>query len=63
MASGAIQIQKADNPRLWRIVENIAITEGMPMPKVYVIRDAAPNAFATGRDPQHASVAITTGSI
>ena len=61
MASGAIQIQKSDNPRLWRIVENIAITEGMPMPKVYVIRDEAPNAFATGRDPSNAIVAATTG--
>lgn len=61
MMSGAIQIQKGDNPRLWRIVENLAITEGMPMPKVYVINDPAPNAFATGRDPQHAIVAATTG--
>lgn len=59
--SGARQIQKADNPRLYRIVENLAITEGMPMPKVYIVPDAAPNAFATGRDPQHASVAATTG--
>lgn len=59
--NGAHQIQKADNPRLWRTVENLAITEGMPMPKVYIIEDAGLNAFATGRDPQHASVAITTG--
>jgi heat shock protein HtpX len=59
--SGARQIQKADNPRLYRIVENLAITEGMPMPKVYIINDAAPNAFATGRDPQHAVVAATSG--
>jgi heat shock protein HtpX len=59
--SGAIQIEKADNPRLWRTVENLAITEGMPMPKVYIINDPAPNAFATGRDPQHAVVAATTG--
>lgn len=59
--SGARQIQKADNPRLYRIVENLSITEGMPMPKVYIVNDAAPNAFATGRDPQHASVAATTG--
>lgn len=59
--SGARQIQKADNPRLYRIVENLSITEGMPMPKVYIVPDAAPNAFATGRDPQHASVAATTG--
>ena len=59
--SGAQEIQKSDNPRLWRIVENLAITEGMPMPRVYVIPDEAPNAFATGRDPKHAIVAATTG--
>ncbi|MEO0026912.1 MAG: hypothetical protein RL716_243 [Actinomycetota bacterium] len=59
--SGAVPIEKADNPRLWRIVENLSITEGMPMPKVYVIPDEAPNAFATGRDPKHAIVAATTG--
>ena len=58
--SGAREIQKADNPRLYRIVENLAITTGIPMPKVYIINDPAPNAFATGRDPQHASVAATT---
>jgi heat shock protein HtpX len=59
--SGAHEIQKSDNPRLWRIVENLSITEGMPMPKVYIIPDEAPNAFATGRDPKHAIVAATTG--
>jgi heat shock protein HtpX len=59
--SGAIQIEKSDNPRLWNTVENLAITEGMPMPKVYIINDPAPNAFATGRDPKHAVVAATTG--
>ncbi|HEV7950095.1 MAG TPA: protease, partial [Glaciihabitans sp.] len=47
--SGAHEIQKADNPRLYRIVENLAITNGLPMPKVYIISDPAPNAFATGR--------------
>ena len=61
MMSGAQQIQKSDNPRLWNVVENLAITEGMPMPKVYIINDPAPNAFATGRDPKHAIVAATTG--
>lgn len=61
--NGAKQIEKKDNPRLYRIVENLAITTGMPMPKVYVIEDSAPNAFATGRDPKHASVAATTGLI
>ena len=60
-ASGAMEITKADNPRLWRTVENIAISEGMPMPKVYLIKDEAPNAFASGRDPKHAVVAATTG--
>lgn len=59
--SGGQEIQKADNPRLYRIVENLSITDGLPMPKVYVINDPAPNAFATGRDPQHAYVAATTG--
>lgn len=59
--AGAHPIEKADNPRLYRIVENLAITEGMPMPKVYLVEDPAPNAFATGRDPEHASVAATTG--
>lgn len=59
--NGAKEIAKQDNPRLWRIVENLAITEGMPMPKVYIIDDPAPNAFATGRDPNHAAVAATTG--
>ncbi|MEY2900169.1 MAG: hypothetical protein RL247_335 [Actinomycetota bacterium] len=59
--AGARQIQKADNPRLYRIVENLAITTGLPMPKVYLVDDPAPNAFATGRDPQHAAVAATTG--
>lgn len=59
--SGAKQIQKSDNPRLWNIVENLSISQGMPMPKVYIINDPAPNAFASGRDPKHAIVASTTG--
>lgn len=59
--TGAREIQKRDNPRLYRIVENLAITTGIPTPKVYVIDDPAPNAFATGRDPKHAIVAATTG--
>ncbi|MEZ7975557.1 MAG: M48 family metalloprotease [Pontimonas sp.] len=59
--AGARQIQKADNPRLYRIVENLAITTGLPMPNVYLVDDPAPNAFATGRDPEHAAVAATTG--
>lgn len=59
--NGAKEIQKRDNPRLYRIVENLAITDGLPMPRVYIMNDPAPNAFATGRDPKHASVAVTTG--
>lgn len=59
--NGAKQITKSDDPRFYRIVENLAITEGMPMPKVYIIDDPAPNAFATGRDPNHAHVAATAG--
>jgi heat shock protein HtpX len=60
-SSGAVRIQKSDDPRLWRIIENLSITAGTPMPAVYIVNDPAPNAFATGRDPQHASVAATTG--
>lgn len=59
--NGAKEIQKRDNPRLYRTVENLAITNGMPMPKVYIMEDPAPNAFATGRDPKHAAVCATTG--
>lgn len=59
--AGAKEIAKKDNPRLYNIVENLSITTGLPMPKVYVISDPAPNAFATGRDPAHAAVAATTG--
>lgn len=61
--SGAKQIQKKDNPILWRTVENLAITAGLPMPKVYIMQDSAPNAFATGRNPQKAVICVTTGLI
>lgn len=61
LMTGAHEIEKRDNPRLYRIIENLTITTGMPMPKVYIIDDPAPNAFATGRDPKHAVVAATTG--
>lgn len=61
--TGAREITKKDNPRFYNIVENLSITTGLPMPKVYIIEDNAPNAFATGRDPKHASVAATTGLI
>ncbi len=59
--NGAREIQKSDNPRLFRIVENLAITMGLPTPKIYIINDPAPNAFATGRDPQRAIVCVTAG--
>ena len=59
--SGAHEIKHADNPQLFNVVEEMSIAAGIPMPKVYLIDDSAPNAFATGRSPQHASVAITTG--
>jgi heat shock protein HtpX len=59
--SGARQVGVTDEPELYRIVENLCIGSGLPMPKVYVIEDSAPNAFATGRDPKHASVAATRG--
>lgn len=59
--SGAKQIEKKDNPELWNIVENLTITTGLPMPKVYIINDTAPNAFATGRNPQTASITVTRG--
>lgn len=59
--NGAVEIEKRDNPRLYRVVENLAIATGMPTPKVYIIEDSAPNAFATGRDPKHAIVGATTG--
>jgi len=59
--SQAKQIQKKDNPTLFRTVENLTIASGLPMPKIYIIDDTAPNAFATGRDPNHAAIAFTTG--
>lgn len=59
--NGAKEIQKSDNPRLWRIVENLSITDGLPMPKIYIMDDPSPNAFATGRDPKHSAVCATTG--
>jgi len=59
--SGAREIGPEDAPQLHNVVQEMALAAGVPMPKVYVIDDTAPNAFATGRDPNHASVAITTG--
>lgn len=60
-ASRAREIQKADHPQLFNVVEELTIAAGLPMPKIYIIEDSAPNAFATGRDPHNASVAITRG--
>jgi heat shock protein HtpX len=59
--SGARQVDEAQAPQLMNVVREMSIAANVPMPKVYVIDDTAPNAFATGRDPQHASVAVTTG--
>jgi heat shock protein HtpX len=59
--TGAQPVRKADNPELYNIVENLAIGAGMPMPALYIMHDPSPNAFATGRDPEHAAVAVTTG--
>jgi len=60
-ATKAQPIKKEDNPELYRIVENLAITAGIPMPKVFILNEAQPNAFATGRDEKHAVVAVTKG--
>jgi len=59
--SGARLIEKKDNPELYRIVENLSITAGLPIPKIYIINDPSPNAFATGRNPEHAAIAVTMG--
>lgn len=61
--SGAKAITKEQNAYLYRIVENLCISQGLPMPKLHVIEDPAINAFATGRDPKHASIAVTTGAL
>ena len=61
--SGAKQIVKKDNPQLFRIVENLCIGAGIPIPKIYIINDSATNAFATGRDPKHSIVCVTTGTL
>jgi len=59
--SGAREVSQQSAPQLMNVVQEMALSAGVPMPKVYIIEDTAPNAFATGRDPDHASVAITTG--
>ena len=59
--SGARPASRDEHFELWTTVENLSITAGLPMPRVYIIEDRAPNAFATGRNPEHAVVAVTTG--
>jgi len=59
--SNARLVEFEDNKELYRLVENLCITAGLPLPKIYIIDDSAPNAFATGRDPEHAVVAVTYG--
>jgi heat shock protein HtpX len=59
--SGAKQISRESHRDLWNVVENLSITAGLPVPKIYIIKDSAPNAFATGRNKEHAVVAVTTG--
>jgi heat shock protein HtpX len=59
--SKAKPIEKKDNPELYRLVENLCITAGLPLPKIYIIEESQPNAFATGRNAEHAVVAVTRG--
>lgn len=59
--SGASEIDKQADMELYRLVENLSIAAGLPMPRVYIIEDMAPNAFATGRNPKHAAIAVTRG--
>ena len=60
-SAGAREISESDNPRYYKVVQKLAKDAKLPMPRVYIINDSAPNAFATGRNPEHASVAATTG--
>lgn len=61
MMTGAKPIKKSDNPELYRLVENLCITAGIPLPKIYILNEAQPNAFATGRNPNHSAIAVTIG--
>ncbi|OGY86758.1 MAG: zinc metalloprotease HtpX [Candidatus Kerfeldbacteria bacterium RIFOXYC2_FULL_38_9] len=63
LSAGAKEIRKEDNPYVWRLVENLSITAGLPMPRIYLINDPIMNAFATGRNPKKASIALTTGIV
>ncbi len=61
-SSGAVELtERSQLPDLWNTIENLSITCGIPRPRIYIVNDDSPNAFATGRDPQHASIAVTTG--
>ncbi len=62
-ASQASKVTKANEPVYFRLVENLAITAGLPLPELYIIEDSAINAFATGRDPKHAAIAVTRGAL
>ena len=59
--AGAHPVEKRDNPELYRLVENLCITAGLPLPRIYITDEAQPNAFATGRDKDHAVIAVTRG--
>lgn len=61
--NGAQEVKREENREIYNLVENLCITAGLPVPKIYIIEDASPNAFATGRNPEHAVVALTTGLI
>ena len=61
--SGAKEVSRENAKPIYNLVENLCITAGLPVPKIYVIPDLAPNAFATGRDPEHAAIALTSGII
>jgi heat shock protein HtpX len=61
--SGAKELNHDNNREIYHLVENLCITAGLPMPKIYIIPDSAPNAFATGRDPQHGVICLTTGIV
>ena len=63
MSTGARPIKKEDNPYVYNLVENLCLTAGLPVPKIYLIPDNFPNAFATGRNPKNASLALTTGLV
>jgi heat shock protein HtpX len=61
--SSAKEVKHSENPQIYHLVENLCITAGLPVPKIYIIKDSAMNAFATGRDPQHGVICLTSGII